>query len=130
MLLVDDDRRARAALTPSLAASVGRVVEAESAEMALYACRTHAVDVVASSARLPGMNADALCAELRDHGGPPVVAYGLGSSAGRPAEWLDGGGADCLATSDPRLLAARCRAVLRRSRRGGARPSPAGDADR
>ena len=36
--------------------------------MALYACGVHAVDLVATSAHLPGMRPDDLCSELRGHG--------------------------------------------------------------
>lgn len=114
IVLVDPD----GTLRPSLAAtllrrSCDRVIEAETAEAALDACRSHAVDLVAASARLPGIGAAGLCAELRGGGGPPVVAYRMGVDAESHIRWLDAGGADSLSGDDPALLAARCRSVLR-----------------
>lgn len=116
IVVVDPDGASRLAVARHLASGGDRVIEAASAEIALYACVSHVVDLVATAAHLPGLAADDLCAELRAHGGPPVVAYRLGPDPVRRARWLDAGGADCLAEDDPALIAAHCRAVLRRSR--------------
>jgi DNA-binding response OmpR family regulator len=116
-LVVDDDDCVRTSVAAGLADRFDRVLDAPSAELALYLCGQHAVDVVATSSRLPGMTADDLCLALADLGGPPVVAYGADGDGARRARWLDDGGADCMAGDDPLLVAARCRAVLRRSRR-------------
>ena len=128
ILVVDSDDASRRAVARGLASEGDRVIEATSAELALYTCGAHAVDLVATAAHLPGMAADDLRAELRGHGGPPVVAYRIGTDPAQQARWLDSGGADCLAEGDPALIAARCRAVLRRSRtfrpRLGEPPAP------
>jgi DNA-binding response OmpR family regulator len=117
VLLVDDDDAQRARLAAQMADHFDRVLEAPSAELALYSCSTESVDVVATSTTLPGMGTDALCTELVRHGGPPVVAYGLPDSGSRRALWLDGGCADCMSGDEPLLVAARCRAAARRARR-------------
>lgn len=113
VLLVDGDARQRRSLAGSLHAVVDRVIEAESPELALGECSVHAVDLVATSAQLPGMGACALRSELVGRGGPPIVAYGEGD-VDRRVRWLDAGGADCVPTIDGRTLAARCSAILRR----------------
>jgi len=121
VLLVDDDDTLRQEVAAGLVERFDRVLEAPSAEIALYLCGTHAVDVVATSALLPGMGADALCSELSDHAGPPVVAYRVpGEGSGR-ARWLDAGGADCIGGTEPELVAARCHSVVRRAHAAGAR---------
>jgi len=122
ILLVEDDL----GLRPSIAATLlrgacDRVIEAGSAELALYACGAHAVDLIAVSAQLPGIGASGLCTELQRGGGPPIVAYRVGVDAESHIRWLSSGGADSLSGDDPVLLAGRCRSVLRRVRSSAAR---------
>lgn len=123
IVLVEPDGTLRPTLAAALLRrSCDRVIEAETVEAALHACRAHAVDLVAASARLAGVGAAGLCAELRG-GGPPIVAFRMGADAESHIRWLDAGGADSLSGDDPALLAARCRSVLRgiRARSAGLR---------
>lgn len=115
VLLVDHEAATRAVLGPRLRRGCGRVLEADSVAAALVTCREHVVDLVVVSARVPD-GAEDLCRELRRRGGPPIVAYGVGTSPDAHIRWLDAGGDDCLSGDDPVLLAARCRATLRRHR--------------
>jgi DNA-binding response OmpR family regulator len=121
ILLVDADPSARLTIAAALLRRASdHVIEARSAEIALYACGAGSVDLIIASARLPGIGADGLCAELRSGGGPPIVAYHLGTDPELHIRWLASGGADSLVGADPALLAARCRSILRRARRRSA----------
>jgi DNA-binding response OmpR family regulator len=96
---------------------VGRTIEARSSEQALYLVSRHAVDAVITEIELPGMDGVALLDELRSRGGPPVIALLPAQSAGPRTAWLDAGGADCIdATDAAATIAARCAAVVRRTR--------------
>jgi DNA-binding response OmpR family regulator len=117
VLVVDDDDALRGDLAENLAVTFDRVLEVPSAELALYVLGTHAVDVVATTARLPGMSAEALCAELVRHSGPPIVAYGVPGDGANRARWFEAGGSDCMGGAHPALVAARCRSVVRRGGR-------------
>jgi DNA-binding response OmpR family regulator len=125
-LVVEDDEDHRHEVVVRLSRRFGQVLEAPSAEMALYVCGSHVVDVVAASACLPGMGAEGLCAELVGNGGPPVVAYRIPGGGPERARWLAAGGADCTPSGDPALVTARCRAVLRRAPSGRHRRRRAG----
>ncbi|QYG92485.1 hypothetical protein HC251_08545 [Iamia sp. SCSIO 61187] len=117
IVVVDTDPTLRRAIAAALLRrAVHRVIEAESVAAARAACGAGAVDLVAASARLPDAGAEALCAEMRRHRGPPVVAYRVGAAADAHIRWLDAGGADSVAGDDPVLVAARCGAALRRAR--------------
>ena len=117
-MVVDEDDGTRTLVALGLADAFDRVLEVSSAEMALYSCVRHAVDVVATSIHLSGMGADLLCTELVDHAGPPVVAYDLPDSGDRRTHWLEEVRADCMSGHEPSVVAARCRAVVRRTRLG------------
>lgn len=125
ILLVEADPAARPTIAAALRRACDRLIEARSAEIALYLCGAHTVDLIAASARLPGIGAAGLLAELRSGGGPPILAYRMGLDPELHIRWLESGGAGCLAGDDPAMLAARCRAILRRVRsRSAPKASP------
>lgn len=125
-LVVEADDLHRRQVVDRLSERFGRVLEAPSAEMALYVCGSHAVDVVATAACLPGMGAAALCTELADHDGPPVVAYRVPGDGTARAAWLEAGGADYTGSADPTMIGVRCRAVLGRDRTSSSHPRRGG----
>jgi DNA-binding response OmpR family regulator len=115
VLVVDGDESRRYASIHRLRPCVDRLLDAASGELALYVVATAAVDLVVTDLDLPGMSGEDLLTELRDRGGPPVVAVLPGRATRRRVAWLDAGGADCISpTDDPRTLNARFHALLRR----------------
>ena len=129
LLLVESDPARTAHLLPALRSSFGRVLEAQSGEVALYVCSHHAVDVVLTTTALPGMDAIQLCAELRGRRGPPVVVFLETSASAARAAWLEGGGSGCVERcAEPREIAARCAAIVRRTQHPSTRPARRGGA--
>ncbi len=115
-LLVSPTSRLRNRLAPPLLRRGTRVLHAESAETALYVLMQHAVDLVVAPTELPGLDAVALAAALRDRGGPPLVVVHRPDEAHMRATWFDQGIAGCVLESEPaEQLAARCAGVVRRA---------------
>lgn len=110
VLVVDDDDAVREEMAAGLAEQFDQVLEAPSAELAIHACETGEIHVVAASDRLPGSGADALRLALAADEAPSVVAYALTGSV-RPVDTV--------------VVAARCRALLRRPGSGRRRAEPA-----
>lgn len=115
VLVVDADEHRRRAALEHLRPTADRLLDAASGELALYVVVSAAVDVVVTDLDLPGMSGQDLLHELRERGGPPVIAMLPRRAVRRRIDWLDAGGADCItAHDDPSALRARFRALLRR----------------
>lgn len=115
ILVVDPQGPRRRRFADRLAGAAGRVLDAPSAELALYVVSSSAVDLVVTAPDLPGMGGEVLLEELRRRGGPPVVALLPLTESDRRAAWLDAGAAGCVAPAeDASTVAARLRAIMRR----------------
>lgn len=117
ILLVDADATGRRAIAKGLYGVCHRVIEVASADVALHERAVQAVELVVIAAETPGLDPRALCAELGEQGGPPVIVYRVGVAPDAHLQWFDVGAADYLSGDDPTLLAARCRSLIRRSTR-------------
>ena len=124
LLLVEDDPRIRGALVLGLADEGYEVVEAGSGESAVRLLDREDVDVVLLDLMLPGMDGYAVCRTIRDRGDLPIIMITARSETADVVRGLEAGADDYV--TKPAVaseLAARVRALLRRTRPERAEPA-------
>ncbi len=125
LLLVEDDRTLRQALSFSLTREGYEVTTAADGEVALESARSSRVDLILLDVMLPGMSGVELLRVLRREGvsTPVIILSAKGDEIGRVVG-LQVGADDYVAKpfSRPELVA-RIEAVLRRERRRGDEPA-------
>lgn len=119
VLVVEPDELSRAGLAMVLERDGHRVLETRCAEDALYLLTHRAIDLLIVAQTLAGMDGASLAQELRDRRGPPVILIDDYTKAASRVQHLDHGIVADLVTrhDDPRTVAARCAALLRRTLR-------------
>lgn len=119
MLIVEPDDLSRAGLATVLERNGHRVLETRCAEDALYLLTHRAIDLLIVAQSLAGMDGASLAHEVRDRRGPPVILIDDDTKAASRFQHLDHGIVADLVTrhDDPRTVAARCAALLRRALR-------------
>ena len=126
LLIVDDDREIRDLLSRFLRKHGFRVSLAVDGREMRKALEDRAIDLIVLDLMLPGEDGLALCRRLRAESSVPVIMLtAMGEEIDRIVG-LEMGADDYLAKPfNPRELAARIRAVLRRSRAGNSRAAVA-----
>lgn len=116
VLLIDPDELSRTGLAVALRSTGRRILETHSAEDALYVLSYRAVDLVIAAHHLAGMDGLSLAEALRSRAGPPVILIDDTSEPAVRAQHFDHGIADLVSRhDDPRIVAARSTALLRRT---------------
>ncbi len=116
VLLVDPDELSRTGLAIALASTGRRILETQCAEDALYVLSYRAVDLVIVAHHLAGMDGLSLAEALRSRRGPPVILIDDTNEPAVRAQHFDHGIADLVSRyDDPRIVAARSKALLRRT---------------
>jgi DNA-binding response OmpR family regulator len=121
ILLVEDDERIRTSLRLSLEDEGYDVEEAESGEEALEAHARSLVgqsfDLLVVDIMLPGMDGFAACRELRKVSSVPIIMVTALTDTAHVVAGLEAGADDYVTKPfEPKELAARIRALLRRAR--------------
>ncbi|MGA2211404.1 MAG: response regulator transcription factor [Acidimicrobiales bacterium] len=121
ILLVEDDERIRTSLRLSLEDEGYDVEEAESGEEALEAHARSLVgqsfDLLVVDIMLPGMDGFAACRELRKVSSVPIIMVTALTDTTHVVAGLEAGADDYVTKPfEPKELAARIRALLRRAR--------------
>jgi two-component system, OmpR family, response regulator MtrA len=121
LLLVEDDARIRGALRLALTDEGYDVLEAPTGERALTLLTDGAPkpDIVLLDLMLPGMDGLDVCARIREHGDLPVIMVTARTQSHEVIAGLEAGADDYVTKPvDAGELAARIRALLRRTRSG------------
>ncbi len=123
VLLVEDDERIRASMRLSLEDEGYEVDEAGSGEEALEAHARALVsggfDLLVVDIMLPGMNGFECCRELRKVSAVPIIMVTARTDTHDVVAGLEAGADDYVTKPfEPKELAARIRALLRRARSG------------
>ncbi len=119
VLVVDDQSEITKLVTLSLEAEGFRVLTARDGQQALSQLADSNPDVLLLDIMMPGMSGIDVLREVREHHPVPVVLLSARSSAASVSEGLNLGADDYVTKPfHPGELAARVRAVMRRSRRG------------
>ena len=126
LLLVEDDVRIRKALVLALADENYRVLEAPSGEDALrrLAQADPVVDLVLLDLMLPGIDGLGVCRRIREQGDMPIIIVTARTDSADVIAGLEAGADDYV--TKPLIaseLAARVRALMRRTRGAGAQAS-------
>ena len=121
ILLVEDDERIRTSMRLSLEDEGYDVEETESGEEALEAHARSLVgqsfDVIVVDIMLPGMDGFACCRELRKVSSVPIIMVTALTDTANVVAGLEAGADDYVTKPfEPKELAARIRALLRRAR--------------
>ncbi len=127
ILLVEDDERIRASMRLSLEDEGYEIEEAASGEEALDAHARSLVaepfDLLVVDIMLPGMDGFACCRELRRTSTVPIIMVTARTDTHDIVAGLEAGAADYVTKPfEPKELAARIRALLRRARTGDGGP--------
>src|SRR4051812_30822839 len=118
ILLVEDDATIREATARSLERDGFRVETAADGQAGLAAFRARRPDAALLDVMLPGLDGVSLCRAIRAESTVPIVMLSARSDAVDVVLGLEAGADDYVAKPfDPPVLAARLRAVLRRSAR-------------
>ncbi len=120
ILLVEDDERIRTAMRLALEDEGYEVAEAASGEDALETCPPTApmpFDLLIVDVMLPGMDGFACCRELRRRSTVPIIMVTARTDTHDVVAGLEAGADDYVTKPfEPKELAARIRALLRRAR--------------
>lgn len=119
ILVVDDERQIRRALTDALLDEGYNIVTQETAEAALRSVQEFPPDLILLDLGLPGMDGLEFCREVRVHCRAPIIVVSVRSTEREKVAALDLGADDYL--SKPfgmNELLARVRAHLRRRQEG------------
>ena len=126
ILVVDDHRKIREPLAVLLRREGFDVRVAEGAAAMALVLRHTPVDLVVLDAMLPDGDGFALCRQLREAGGPPVILLTARAEAHDRIAGLEQGADDYVVKPfEPAELVARIRSVLRRTQAVPARPDVA-----
>lgn len=125
VLVVEDEAATRLLIQAALVRSGFRVAAVASGEEALAFCQEQDPDAITLDLALPGLDGFEVCRILRAEGlAVPVLMLTARTEDGDKVRGLDLGADDYLTKPfNPLELAARLRALLRRSRSGEARPT-------
>jgi DNA-binding response OmpR family regulator len=128
VLLVEDDPAARQGLELALRRLGYEVRPAETGEAALESIRDAGVDVVVLDVMLPGLDGFEVCRRLRRDGDVPVIMLTARGDDLDIVGGLEAGADDYVVKPvEPRVLASRIRAVLRRMARAASPPETYGE---
>ncbi len=121
ILIVEDDERIRASMRLALEDEGHEITDAPSGEEALEAYASAGVaqpfDVVIIDIMLPGMDGFACCREIRRNSGVPIIIVTARTDTHDVVAGLEAGADDYVTKPfEPKELAARIRALLRRAR--------------
>ena len=121
ILLVEDDERIRTSMRLALEDEGYELAEAASGEeafdLAAQALTTQPFDLVIIDIMLPGMDGFAACRELRRHSAVPIIMVTARTDTHDVVAGLEAGADDYVTKPfEPKELAARIRALLRRAR--------------
>jgi two-component system KDP operon response regulator KdpE len=124
VLAVDDERAILSLITTELKEQGCRVLAAQGGEEAMVLADQYRPDIAVLDLRMPGVSGLELMRRLREkHSIPVILLTALGASADK-VRGLELGADDYVAKPfDPRELAARVRAVLRRSQSEASAPA-------
>lgn len=124
ILIIEDERPMRVALTDSLAAEGYRVLTAEHGEIGLQKALDEKPDLILLDVMMPKLDGFALCAELRrlNYQVPILFLTAKGLVQDRVAGLNAGGDDYLLKPFSTEELIARVRALLRRTRRDASLP--------
>ncbi|MGI8424464.1 MAG: response regulator transcription factor [Chloroflexota bacterium] len=126
ILAVDDDERIRALCSAALSPEF-EVISAENGKQALNMFYQRRPDVVLMDVTMPVMDGWEACRRIRDLADTPVIMLTAHGEDHNVVRGLDAGADDYVTKPfRPLQLAARIRAVLRRTRRGGGAGSESG----
>lgn len=124
ILVVEDDPGLRDVLRTLLEAERYRVVEAASAARALVEARAHKPDAALVDLGLPDRDGQVVIRQIRAFSQLPIIVLSARTLEAEKVQALDGGADDYVTKPfNAGELLARLRAALRRSARGGERPS-------
>lgn len=116
ILVVDDEANIRGLVSTYLKREGYAVLEASDGEAALRLARCEKVALVVLDLMLPGIDGLAVCRQLRQQGGPPIIMLTARSDEVDRVVGLELGADDYVTKPfSPRELVARVKAVLRRS---------------
>jgi len=117
ILIVEDDERIRTAVRLVLEEEGYAVVETESGEAALEVFAPSPSDVVLIDIMLPGIDGFEVCRRIRRLSEVPIIMVTARDDSHDIVAGLEAGADDYLSKPfDPKVLSARIRALLRRSR--------------
>ena len=124
ILIIEDDERIRTSMTLSLEDEGYEVLGAPSAEVALdlfgHALSNQPFDLVIIDLMLPGMDGFACCREIRRQSAIPIVMVTARTDTHDVVAGLEAGADDYVTKPfEPKELAARIRALLRRAHATG-----------
>ena len=128
ILIVEDDERIRTSMRLALEDEGYEVAESESAEDAVqtfeHATGANAFDLVIIDIMLPGEDGFACCRELRRRSLVPIIMVTARTDTHDVVAGLEAGADDYVTKPfEPKELAARIRALLRRARAGDGGPA-------
>jgi DNA-binding response OmpR family regulator len=128
ILIVEDDERIRSSMRLALEDEGYEVTEAGSSEEGLVAFGSALVslpfDVVIIDIMLPGMDGFACCHEIRRHSGVPIIMVTARTDTHDVVAGLEAGADDYVTKPfEPKELAARIRALMRRAKTAEDSPS-------
>ena len=125
ILLVEDDERIRTSMRLALEDEGYELSEAASGEQALELCAPGQIpfDLLIVDIMLPGMDGFAACRELRRHSAVPIIMVTARTDTHDIVAGLEAGADDYVTKPfEPKELAARIRALLRRARNSESGP--------
>jgi DNA-binding response OmpR family regulator len=124
ILVVDDDRKTAEIIRLYLERDGHQVLIAYDGQRALDLVRQHRPDLLVLDLMLPAIDGVALCRLLRAESAVPIIMLTARTTEDDVLTGLDAGADDYIAKPfSPRQVAARVRAVLRRSARAEPRPT-------
>lgn len=117
ILIAEDDEDVREIISMYLRKEGGRIVAAEDGRQAMDLFRAEAPDLVVLDVMLPDMNGMEICRLMREISATPILFVSYRKDPAYILDGLESGGDDYVTKPfDPNILAARVKALLRRSK--------------
>ena len=124
VLIVDDDQSVRDLLSMYFTKAEFNAITAADGEAALEAVRTQSPDLVILDIMMPGKDGYEVCREIQASAPTPVIFLTAKDDEVEPIIGLELGADDYITKPfNAREVVARAKAVLRRTRGGGAKPA-------
>jgi len=121
ILIAEDDEDVREIISMYLRKEGGQIVAAEDGRQAMDLFRAEAPDLVVLDVMLPDMNGMEICRRMRETSTTPILFVSYRKDPTYILDGLESGGDDYVTKPfDPNILAARVKALLRRSRQSAA----------